>query len=460
MNEEEVLPANGPESVEIEVVEVGPNEYDQPRQKSPELTPTPKQLAVFFSHAKESFFVGGVGMGKTFTLALVILKHSKLHPGTVGLLASPKYDTLRNATLPQVVDAFERLGCVADEHYVVNQLPPKEWGIQPYNKISQKDVLTFKNGSYLLLGGMTNFNKYRGTAFDYICLDEFRDMNTEARNVLLGRLRGKKYKELRLKHQIYYATTPPHNPSYLQAIQAANLPEVLFITGTTYDNIANLPDGYVESLEQSYDNQTLRREVYGELIFQQQNPFAYAFSHIKHVKPCPFDPQQLVYISFDFNINPICAVVLQLTHQRMAFIHEFAVPNADIQQLCQMIAARFPPQRIAAITGDASGMNRSSLSLVLGNHYEIIRIALQLKAQQIVVPKFNPAHLASFRLVNQVLEMHPQLVIDPSCKGLIQDLTQIQLTSTMHIDKSNPQMGHLLDAFRYALHAWGNCGGR
>src|SRR5690349_15524547 len=61
-------------------------------------TLNPVQAAFLATDARFSFYVGGVGAGKTTAGALRALAWALDHPGSLGLIGAPTYPMLRDAT--------------------------------------------------------------------------------------------------------------------------------------------------------------------------------------------------------------------------------------------------------------------------------------------------------------------------------------------------------------------------
>ena len=200
---------------------------------------TKAQFKAFNSQATETFFVAGIGSGKTFLGGIFIGSMMKIRGAKLAVL-SPTYEMLKNSTLPKVQEAWQRLGIKQYRDYVVNCAPPTQWGVPAYSNVSNKNIVTTRWGSYVVLSQLTNFDKQRGTEYDAIFVDEFREVAEDARLVLLGRLRGVAFKQLCKKSRIMYCTTPPDNPTQLRHIRDAAGDEIAYIHTTTYSNVHNL----------------------------------------------------------------------------------------------------------------------------------------------------------------------------------------------------------------------------
>ena len=97
----------------------------------------------------------------------------------------------------------------------------------------------------------------------------------------------------------------------------------------------------------------------------KNNLWAFAFDEGRHVvETIEPNPNELFYLSFDFNKNPICATVLQWYGGTVRVLETIKLGNSDIYELCNYISARYMGATFMA-TGDASGSNQSAL--VKGN---------------------------------------------------------------------------------------------
>ena len=76
----------------------------------------------------------------------------------------------------------------------------------------------------------------------------------------------------------------------------------------------------------------------------------------------------------------------------------------------------------------------------------LIKCGFKIKAL-----KTNPAVVDRVNAVNRALD--DNLIIDPKCKALIEDLEKVvNKQGTREIDKSNKDLTHMSDALGYAVH--------
>lgn len=249
-------------------------------------------------------------------------------------------------------------------------------------------------------------------------------------------------------------STPRFGKSYFKELagNAAKFDNWTSWTFTTYDNPHINPDEVDEARKQ-LDDLTFRCEYLAEDVDLSANPFAYAFSQVKHIENLTFSPEHYLQISFDFNVDPITAISAQYIDNQIRVIKEFRLQNSNIYELCDQIKAAYP-MAVYLVTGDATGQNRSALTVGNINYYTVIRQKLSLNDGQLKVGGINPAVSDSRVLTNSILQNF-DIKIDPSCTFLIDDLKYVEVTATGDIDKTKDKhRSHLLDCLRYLLNTF------
>lgn len=185
---------------------------------------------------------------------------------------------------------------------------------------------------------------------------------------------------------------------------------------------------------------------------KNDNPFIFAYDPNKHDGHPVFDPSEILYLSFDFNKNPICCAVIQHFNDRVNVIRLIKLPNSDIYRLCDFIVAHYPDATII-VTGDATGKTSTALQSDNVNYYTVIMEKLNLGSSQIRVPAANPRIEKNRMLVNAVLANYPVQIHIDDARGLISDFKNVRMRPDGSIekgDRNNPsQQADALDAFRY-----------
>jgi hypothetical protein len=222
-------------------------------------------------------------------------------------------------------------------------------------------------------------------------------------------------------------------------------------TYTTYDNPYMSPSE-IDSARQTLADIYFRCEYLAEDVVLKGMLWAFAFDKEKHVRKVEVDKNKLLYLSFDFNRNPICCSVVQWYGGRVRFVETIKLADSDIYKLCDVILAKYPNFQYI-VTGDATGQSSSALVKDNINYYTVIKNKLNIVASQLRVPKINPSLEENQVLFNSIFVNYP-IDIDPdNCKGLIYDLQNVKTLPDGHIDKSNRQddtkQADALDTARY-----------
>ena len=321
------------------------------------------------------------------------------------------------------------------------------------SKNEQQKQIRLITGGVIDMWSMDNPDSGRGRKYKRVVIDEAekaKKFNEAWQGTILPTL-------LDYKGDAWILSTPKFGQTYFKDLfklgkegrddwRAFNL--------STYSN-PYIDHTEIENLRLSMDELSFRCEILAEDVDAVNNPFAYAFDEIKHVHHCDFNPHLELLLSFDFNVDPITCIAFQDDGQRMTFIKEWAISNGDIYQLTDQIIAVYP-NAIFLVTGDATGAARSAVTQGNLNYYSVVQSRLGLGSAQMQQPRINPSIRDSRVLTNSVLHNYP-LSIDPSMKGLINDLKYVQVDADQNIIKDrrdDTRKSDLLDCFRYGLNTF------
>lgn len=216
----------------------------------------------------------------------------------------------------------------------------------------------------------------------------------------------------------------------------------------------------LDEIKSQLDELTWLQEFEAQFVDFTGRPFAYSFrpkdvgekkSHLAKLgKPTIALP---LYLSFDFNVDPITCIVAQHPNDRswVKVYREFRLKDSNIYKLCDAIYSTYGDDYFIKVTGDASGGNRSAMVDNNLNYYKIIMDKLGLPIERFSVPNANPSIGDNRVLCNSLLERHPNYLIDPDgCPFLVEDLKYCEVNDKGEIDtKKDKHKGHLLDAWRY-----------
>ena len=255
-------------------------------------TLNPVQQAFLASEARFSFYVGGVGAGKTTAGALRAIAYALDHPGALGLIGAPTYPMLRDTTQRAF---FALLGEPGDP--LPNPSPVRGRGASrahadlPSPGVSRGRVaepgeagrgsalsysyhkveghLRLENGSEILFRSADQPDRMRGLTLAWFWLDEAPLCGYYAWQVLKGRLRQEGYAT-----QGWATGTPKGRDGFARDFELHPRPSHALYRAATTANAAHLPQDYIDDLGLSgalYD-----QEVLG--LFTAFSGLVYAFS--------------------------------------------------------------------------------------------------------------------------------------------------------------------------------------
>jgi len=319
-------------------------------------------------------------------------------------------------------------------------------------KNEQTKQLRLIGGGVIDCWSLDNPDSGRGRKYKRVVVDEVE--------------KSKKFKEawqgaimptlLDYKGDAWLLSTPKFGDTYFKELhKRGGEPGWAAFNLSTYDN-PHIDRDEVDELRKQLDDLSFRCEILAEDVDLAYNPFAYAFDPIRHVQPVQYDPKGTLYLSFDFNVDPItCIAVQQHGTNEIRVVREFALANSDIYALCDQIVAAYPVASFV-ITGDSTGANRTAVTQGNLGYYDVVRNKLRLGNAQMKQPRMNPSVRDTRVLLNSLLQ-NATVKIDPSCTGLIRDLKYVEVDGEGDIKKDRStenKKADLLDCFRYYLYTF------
>lgn len=195
---------------------------------------TEPQRRFWMSDARFRLFVGGVGSGKT---RAGIVETFRQPAGSTGMIVAPTYTMLRDATLRTFLDLTRAANI-----------------LQSFKE--QLMVARLKGERTILFRSGDDSDRLRGPNLGWFMLDEAAMLDEEVWRVMIGRLREKPSRG--------WAVTTPRGKNWLYR---------LFHSGENYEIIKSsskdnpfLPEGFVDSLEQSYTAEWRAQEIEGDFL--------------------------------------------------------------------------------------------------------------------------------------------------------------------------------------------------
>jgi phage terminase large subunit-like protein len=389
----------------------------------------PIQLQFVYCDARFSFYVGGIGAGKTFAGAVRAILRAAWNPGSLGVIGAPTYPMLRDTT----------------QRTVFELLP--EWLLHRFIETQQHLWLT--NGSEVLFRSLDEPNRLRGLNLAWFWLDEAPLCGHYAWEVLKGRLRQRGFEP-----SAWATGTPKGRDGFAREFELAPLPGHALFRASTRINAHNLPPGYIEDL--GYTGAFAAQEIEGQFVAFEGLVYTFDASRHGHLRePAHGRRFQRVIGGVDWGYtNPAAALVFGLDgdhrawqvaefYQRRASLTDVLVPTIldltrrwDVQT---WYCGPDEPEHIAAL--DAA----------------LVHAGLPARARA-ADNRVAPGIQTVAGLLALRGDGSRGLYVSPACEHTIAEYGAYRYAEAAPNGKRDPseqplkQNDHALDATRYALH--------
>lgn len=130
--------------------------------------------AILYLMAKQliKILIAGRGFGKSFINGISVMMKVATMPRSRGLFLGATYTQILTNTLLPMKSAWEWFGYVEGIDYVIGKKPP-QWFASPYQKPDRyENVITWWNGTTVILGSMDRPQLIRGGNYDWDIVDE------------------------------------------------------------------------------------------------------------------------------------------------------------------------------------------------------------------------------------------------------------------------------------------------
>ncbi|NOV25899.1 terminase [Cupriavidus necator] len=297
-------------------------------------------------------YVAGFGSGKTWVGCGGLMQHFWEYPRINAGYFAPSYPQIRDIFYPTVDEvAFD-------------------WGLTTKVNESNKEVHLFegrKSRGTVICRSMERPDTIVGFKIGKALCDELdvmkADKAQQAWRKIIARMR---YKVDNLKNGVDVTTTPEgfrfvHSQFVKQLSEKPTLGAMYgLIQASTYDNEANLPDDYIDSLFQTYPPQLIDAYLRGQFCNLTSGSVYPNFDRKLNHSDAEIKPGEPLHIGMDFNVLRMASVVYVIRDGNPIAVDEL-VDVRDTPDMARMIDERWK-QRGHAITiyPDASGQNTSS----------------------------------------------------------------------------------------------------
>lgn len=401
-----------------------------------------------------AIYQGGYGSGKTWCGSLLGILLAMKYPGCRGLVGAKEYELVRKTTLVSYLEHLEKMGFKYGVDY-------------SYNKVDK--IIKFSNGSEILFSALDDPEKFKSLNLHWAEIEEASQVSDSTFKQLIGRLRntfiGKDWKDFR--YRLFGHTNPQPDKGWIwrRFVEEAKENYRLVIAPTT--NNIFLPEHYVESMKESFDEEYYRINVLGEFGDYASGLVVKGFNH-ENIKEITYRKEKPIHLTFDFNVDPMSCILAHKTDTKVFYFDELVLENSSTERTINAFIERYPDHKgDIIINGDASGDNRSTQSeasnyIIIKNalkrHYPNNKIKFDLRP-------FNPPiknRIAAFNAMVCNSKGERRLYVDKKCKQFLNniynlkykvgtDIVDVPTYAQIKSDNSLKFMEHPFDAGSYLV---------
>ena len=383
---------------------------------------TKPQKKVVKSKARFKVLITGRRFGKTHLAIRQLIKHASLPDKKVWFVC-PSYRQAKQVCWSALKERLIELNWI--------------------KKTNESDLsITLVNGSLIALRGADrSYDSLRGVGLDYLVMDEFADIASEAwYEVLRATLSTSKGGAM-------FTGTPRGYGNWAYDLYCKGGVDKGWesFQFTTLDG-GQVDDAEVESAKSDLDERTFRQE-YLATFETYAGSIYYNFEREDNVKVLK-DNSTTLHIGMDFNIDPMSAAVFQIENNVINFIDEIIIYSSNTEELVKEIESRYPERKIVVYPDPACRQRKTSA----GGRTDLT--ILQNAGLTVRVKNAHPQIRDRINAVNSRLKNTNEqrmMFIDPKCKNIIRGLERhLYKEGTTQPDKDSG-FDHMNDALGYAV---------
>lgn len=386
----------------------------------------PHQIEFISSFEKFTALVGGFGSGKSFAAVLRTANLLRIRNGKgLVLFVSPTYQLANDVNIPDFEEFFDKY-----------KIPYK------IKRAEHKIILTGELKGQIWFRSGDRPEKIVGfDATDFV-LDEFDILTLKQQEILwnkvIARIRG-------CKDSTGSITTTPEG--FKKTYQLFSEKQIGKLIKAKTNNNIYLPDDYVDTLLSQYDSKLTDQYINGEFVNIKGYAAYYSFNRNRNVIPYSEVNSYEIEFGIDFNVNPMTSAHAVYTGGKLVFIGESYLRNSNTESMATHLKERYPHKALRACP-DMTGIKRSTNATLGQSDISILKSAgFSIDGTR------NPFVRDRLNAVNSALEKGYIQIMD-NCVHLIRDLEQVILNEYGEIDKSNPDLTHISDAFGYLVYKY------
>jgi intein/homing endonuclease len=212
-----------------------------------------------------------------------------------------------------------------------------------------------------------------------------------------------------------------------------------------------IPPQEIERARQTMNEKEFRQEF--EASFEtMSNRVYHAFDRKVHVGRVKMDPRRDILVGMDFNVDPMSAVFFQVIDGQVRVFGESVINNSSTMEMTDELERLFWRHKSrVVIYPDPAGAQRSTAASAGQSDFAILR---SQGFKRLKYRRKHPPRRDRINSMNRIMRSGDgtsRLLIDSSCKKLIESLEQTQYKpGTSEVDK-RMHLEHATDALGYGV---------
>lgn len=304
---------------------------------------------------KYKALISGFGVGKTWAGCAEAMKSAWELPRVHLGYFAPTYPMIRDIFYP-----------------TIEEVAP-DWGLRVRINESRHEVHVYNGKTYrttIICRSMENPGEIVGFKIGHAHVDEIDVMNmAKARRAwqkIIARLR---WKADGVRNGASVTTTPEGfrfaYEAFVKELESDPKKRALYgmLQASTYDNEANLPDGYIDSLRASYPPQLIDAYLMGRFTNLTSGSVYPNFDRKKNHTDATLEDGEPIHVGMDFNVLRMHASIGVVRAGQPTQVAELAKVR-DTPTMARLLRERFGKdgghERQIVVYPDASGKNTSS----------------------------------------------------------------------------------------------------
>jgi len=384
------------------------------------------QRQVCSSTKRFRVLVTGRRFGKTHLCLTEILRKARFSDNGKIFYVSPTYRMSKEIMWKQLKKKVKELRWVK------------------YINETELTVILVNNCQISLKGADKSADNLRGVGLNFLVIDEFSDVPEEAWSEVLRPTISDKH----VNGEVLFVGTPKGvgNWSFdMYQKGKSEDPEWESWKFTTIEG-GQVEAHEIEQAKKDLDERSFKQEylasfeTYSGVVY-------YNFNRELNVKPCTYDPQAIIHVGLDFNIDPMSACLFHLKNGVAEFFDEIVIYSSNTDEFIDELLSRYPKNNIIIYPDPASRQRKTSAGG---------RTDLTILTNAGFNVKCKNTHALVRDRINSVnsrlnsFDGKRKIFINPSCKNLINSLMkQMYKEGTNQPEKSG--YDHMSDALGYGI---------